>query len=403
MTTIQNMMRPLTRVLTIPFKGRPRAQKLKGQHRLDSLDTYNKPTSGTVQAVLGERKALHANIDRASRLGHVGAGLIFRLLDNHRQRLYQDRREADHAEFAVNAAVRRLDCMFPVAVPDAILFRAQTGREALFAALQPIDKAIVAICFMLVLILGAVGVEAFTLTIALRTQFQALSTGYDLGASLMPLRYGVIAALIFGHVLLHDHDDQGGFARGLLRRWRVIPIIAVIAGLALFMFTTTSSATGGDDGKVNISGIALGVVCAALFSISFLACNRLIGLLLPNLHLVFTGVAQRLKLAQVDRLLTTVDEGRASIKTLRREIGEREMPGALELKTATEAAAIVDQVAAEAHDHHASAEAIKDIELRPDDIVPASDTPLDALDKRQAYLKSLTVDHFLNILNQKEA
>lgn len=286
---------------------------------------------------------------------------------------------------------------------DVILLRAQTGREAMEAALQPFGRAIFIACFTLILILGAISVEAFTLSVAFKTQYQALSTGYDLGASLLPLRYGVIAALIFSHVLLHGNPGRDGSAHGFLGKLGVLPVIAVIVGLAVFMFTATATATGGEDGKPGITGWALGAVCACLFSISFLSCNRLISILLPALHTIFSGAAQRMKIAYVDRLLKTVDESSASLKTLRREIAEREAPGVLQRRAATEAASIVGKVASEAHDFHASAEAIKDVELRPDDTSPLSDTPVAALDKRQAYLKSLTVDYFVAVLANGEA
>ena len=79
--------------------------------------TKSPRNSTAIEAILEEKKAIHVDIDRASRLGHLANGLVFRLLGCHCRLLDQDRGEADRVVHLVDATIRQLRCMFPVAQP----------------------------------------------------------------------------------------------------------------------------------------------------------------------------------------------------------------------------------------------------------------------------------------------
>ena len=244
------------------------------------------------------------------------------------------------------------------------------------------------------------GIEMATITSALSTQYQELSTGENLGANLMPLRIGIGGVLLLSHVLLHKVPDEGtGPWRRRLSRIRYLPIAAIIGGMSLFMFTVAMQATGGDDGGSGLAGIGIGLVTASLFSISFLACTRLMGMLTPAVRQILDAGAQAAALATIERDIAEAERLHALSASLDAEIKESEKPDALKLKAAREAASRVGLVAAEAHAVHADRDAIDGVAIGPDDVVEGiSDAPPKALADRATYLKSMTVSFFLNLL-----
>lgn len=286
----------------------------------------------------------------------------------------------------------------------AIMSRVATGLKDMRANFEPLGKAYLTASTSFIGISAAFAIEMFTMTVALHAKYQALSNGEDLGSSLMHLRYGIAVALLLGHALLHDNPVQAShpFFR-VLQKARILPILAIMGGMAVFMFTATAQATGSDDGQVGLGGIALGVVCSALFSVSFLASNRLMGLFIPAARTILSGWAQRADVARIEREVKATDECLSQIKALKRSIAVQEAPGVLDRMAAEAAAAEVGKIAAEAHDEFASVDAVKDIALRPQDVVDLPDTPVEALKSRADYLKTLTVDHFLSILTKKDA
>lgn len=243
-------------------------------------------------------------------------------------------------------------------------------------------------------------IEMATLTSALSTQYQELSTGENLGASLMPLRIGIGGVLLLSHVLLHKTPDEGASPwRRHLSRIRYLPIAAIMGGMSLFMFTVAMTATGSDDGGSGLAGIGIGLVTASLFSISFLACTRLMGLLVPAVRQISEAGAQKAALVAIERDIAEAERLHAQSASLDAQIKEAEQPDALKLKAAREAASRVGMVAADAHAVHAYCDAMDGVEIAPDDVVEGiSDTPPEALADRALYLKSMTVAHFLNLL-----
>jgi hypothetical protein len=243
-------------------------------------------------------------------------------------------------------------------------------------------------------------IEMATLTSALSTQYQELSTGENLGANLMPLRVGIGGVLLLSHVLLHKVPDEGTSPwRRHLSRIRYLPIAAIIGGMSLFMFTVAMQATSGDDGGSGLAGVGIGLVTASLFSISFLACTRLMGILIPAVRQILEAGAQKAALAVIERDIAEAERLHALSASLVANIKEAEQPDALKLKAAREAASRVGLVAADAHAVHADREAIDGVEVGPDDVVEGiSDAPIKALGDRAIYLKSMTVAYFLNLL-----
>lgn len=284
----------------------------------------------------------------------------------------------------------------------AIVARAQAGYQAEENGIQPLGHAYFKAAMSGLGVVLACISEAAAITIALRAEYPALTTGQDLGSDMLSMRWSLIAGLLLGHAVLHDSTDASAHpGRRWLRKLRIIPIAAVIGGIALFQFTTAQ--TTGGDGQGGMGATALGLAMAGLFACSFMACNRLTGSLLRAVRMILDGWAQRGKLARIKAELDAASDCRSQIAALQADIADRDKPDALRWQAAEEAAMVVGQVAAEAHDHHVSREALGD-DVRIDDVVDLPDTPLSALDKRQAYLKSLDVAHFYTILvNRKEA
>lgn len=282
-----------------------------------------------------------------------------------------------------------------------IIARAQAGYQAQERAIQPLGHAYFKASVSALGMVMACASEAFAITISLHAQYPVLSSGEDLGSEMLSMRWSIVAGLLLGHAVLHDSPvPSASPVQRFIRKLRVAPILAVMGGIAMFQFATAQAAGG--DGQGGMGASALGLAMAGLFSCAFMASNRLASVLLPAIRSILTGRDERDKLARIAEELDAASACRAKIAALQCEIAHREAPDALRRTAAEEAAMVVGKVAAEAHDHHASREALGD-DIRPEDVVDLPDTPLPALDKRQAYLKSLNVAHFLNLLKQKEA
>lgn len=243
-------------------------------------------------------------------------------------------------------------------------------------------------------------IEMATLTSALSTHYQVLSDGTDLASSLMPLRIGIGGVLLLSHALLHKVPDEGTSRwRRRLSRIRYLPIVAVICGMSMFMFSVAMQATGGgDEGGSDLAGIGIGLVTASLFSISFLACTRLMAMFVAAMRQILEAGAQKAALAVIERDISEAQRLHALSASLDAEVKEAEKPDALKLKAAHEAASRVGLVAADAHAVSADREAIDGVAIGPDDVVEGiSDAPTKALADRATYLKSLTVGHFFNL------
>lgn len=289
----------------------------------------------------------------------------------------------------------------PLTLPYAgTMFRAAAGLEAARASIPSTRQAWLLAGSSLAGIGLGFAIEMATLTSTLSTQYQELSSGENLGASLMPLRLGIGGVLLLSHVLLHKVSDADASPwRRRLSRIRYIPIAAIMGGMALFMFSATMQATGGDDGGISPTGLGLGLVTASLFSVSFLACTKLMGMFIPAVRQILAAGAQKAQLVALEREIAQAEGLHAQSAALAAQISEAEQPDALKLRVAQEAASRVGMVAADAHAVHVDREAIDGVEIGPDDVVDGNpDAPLKALADRAAYLKTLTVAYFFNLL-----
>ncbi|MEQ6335665.1 hypothetical protein [Sphingobium sp. MK2] len=281
--------------------------------------------------------------------------------------------------------------------------RSQVGIEAARGKLLPLGHAYFKASVSAIGIVVACASEMFSMKVALSAQYGTLSDGTNLGEEMMSMRWGIVAALILSHALIHDNSEADGHpVRKALRKFGVLPIVALMGGMAAFMFVATAQTAGEGDGIGGIAGAGLGLACGALFSVSFLASNRLMGKLLPAIRTILSGRAERAEVESISHELAAADACYARIAVLQSSIAEREAPDVLRRKAAVEAADLIGQAAAQAHDAHASVESVGS-DIRPEDVVmDLPDTPLPALDRLQAYLKSLNVQFFLTLLKNKE-
>lgn len=288
----------------------------------------------------------------------------------------------------------------------AILARAEAGREAEWGKTQPLAFPYFRASASLLGIAVACATEFVSISIALHAQFPALSSGEDLGQAIMPLRYAMAVALPLGHIVLRSATERlGRPVERVINGIGLVPVLAILGGMAAFMFSATAQTTGGDDQELlaGLAGPALGIVCGALFSISFLASHVLSGKFLDALGTIMGGRAQRAKVLDIEREIRAADDYRTRLDAGREEVASKSDPDVLRRKAAMEAAGIVGRVAAEAHDLHISREIRGDVELGPDDTTEVPDMSSKVFDQRQRELKQYTTKFFLDQLTRKEA
>jgi hypothetical protein len=283
-----------------------------------------------------------------------------------------------------------------------IMSRAEAGLEVERTKLKPLgfEWLTTAVC--------AIGIalaclsEVYTLTISLKAKFPALSNGTDLGHEMMALRWGILVVLLLAHALMSERTLANGEPRrGWAHRLRLLPIVGILGGMAIFMSCSTAQVASGGSEHIDLAGYGLGAACGLLFTVSFLAAGVLLGKLTKAISALANGLAQRQDVASIARDIEAADECGTELTTLRREISAKSDPRVLQLKAATEAAGICGRRASDVHDVKVSREAIgKD--ARPQDTINLPDTPLPVLDQLQTYLKTLDVSFFLNLL-QKDA
>lgn len=279
-----------------------------------------------------------------------------------------------------------------------VLCRAQAGIEADRASIEPQGFIVANLLASASGVTIACASEAYSATAMFKAQWESLSDGTDLGHDMLPMRLCIVAALLLVHSFLHGNDDGASPLRRWLGQLRVVPVAALLGGMAVFGFAAISQATGGDDGQPGLAGLALGVACGALFAVSFLACNALMGKFLPTLRAFLTGWARRARVAGRTRDLAATDACRARVVGLRRDLAAK-TPEALRRRTAAEAASIVARVTADVTELRTSLDALPD-DLRPQDVTDGLPigVPRTALDKLHAYLAPLDFSFFLNLL-----
>ncbi len=294
---------------------------------------------------------------------------------------------------------------------DAILRRGHAAAEDTRAKLASMTMSyLIAVgCGLGILI--AACMEVFSATVGFRAAFPTLSDGTSLADAIMPMAYAIGFYMLLGSVLLSGIIARFGRGIGwLLDGLGLIAIVVMLLAIGLFMFSATFQTVGDGDGQdvftmlAGFSGPALGLMCASLFTVSFLAAHKLAALLLKRLEVITGGRAERAKLAALDKAIATVGDDQRRVESGRHSVAELAKPDALRWKAASEAGRIVGPVIAQAHELCASRNMMGDTELGPDDVsdIPElSPAALIQLEKLLADLKQYTTQHFFNLLKKE--
>ncbi len=294
---------------------------------------------------------------------------------------------------------------------DAIRRRVQTVAEQGRATKTHIglDATKAGACALLMI--GAAYGEIVSATIAINAAYPRLSDGTSTADAIMGVRYTLAFYALLGHVVIASLGVRSSaFVKKLLGLLGVAAILLMLFGMGLFSFAAVFQTIGGDDsgqpglwGRFgNMSGPALGMVCASTFTISFIAACSLASKLVAKLGVVFAGLVERARLADLDREIAATNALAAQKETLKRTIAEAEKPGALADHASAQVGRIVGNVTAEMHEAVITRRLHEGVELRDEDDAPLRDVPLPILTERLAKLEPYTPTYFRNLLLKKE-
>lgn len=288
----------------------------------------------------------------------------------------------------------------------AVLRHALAAKEAVKREAPPLGLPIFKLSVCAVMILAAAGAEIFSATIGFRTAFPALSDGSSMADAILPMRYGIAAYMLLGHIVLRGVADRiGGVVKWLFDGLGLIALLLMLVGMACFQFSGTYSVTGSPDEQGHVAGLAgpaLGILCGALFTVSFLAAHALAGKLIEQLPKVAEGWRIRRKLADDTRAIDTVQASHQRVAVREAVIADLSRPDALAERAAVQAAHEVGLVTAKAHELLVQRQLHGDATLTDDDDVPMRDVPVAALEKRYADLARHDFAHFFTLM-QKDA
>jgi len=293
---------------------------------------------------------------------------------------------------------------------DAILRRGHAAAEEARAKLATMTMSYLIAVGCVLGILAAACMEVFSATVGFRAAFPTLSDGTSLADAIMPMAYAIGFYMLLGSVLLSGLISRLGTGIAwLLDGLGLIAIVVMLLAIGLFMFSATFQTVGDGDGQgtfamlAGFSGPALGIMCASLFTVSFLAAHKLAAILLKRVEVIAAGRGERAKLADLDKANTTVVDDRRRVETSRHGVAELAKPDALRWKAASEAGRITGLVTAQAHELWASHKMMGGIELGPDDVSDIPELPpagLAQLEQLLADLKKYTTQHFFNLLKK---
>lgn len=293
---------------------------------------------------------------------------------------------------------------------DAKRHRAQETREAAWANLKPVALDWLKVAACIILIACAAYAEVISASIAINAAYPPMSDGSSPADAIMGLRYTLAFYGLLGHVLISC--ITGRLAIGinwLLGGVGITALCTLIFGFGLFSFAGAALTVGGDSEPSGLFGLlagmagpALGLVCASLFVVSFLAAHVLAGKLLAKLAEFSSAYAARAKVANLDRGISEVDAVAAQIEVERRIIDDLEKPGALVRKVVAVAARIADKVTAEAQEAVTTRKSLEGANLRDDEDAPLRDVPLSLIEQKLADLKQYTPAYFTKILTKED-
>jgi hypothetical protein len=295
-------------------------------------------------------------------------------------------------------------------IDDSARHRAQDKAEAERANLKPVAFDWLKAVACAILIACAAYAEVISATIAINAAYPPMSDGSSPADAIMGLRYTLAFYALLGHVLISS--ITGRLAIGinwLLGGVGIIALFVMLFGMGLFSFAGTALTVGGDSESTGLFGLlagmaspALGLVCASLFVISFLAAHVLAGKLLTKLAVLSSAYAARAKVANLDGGISEVDAVATQIEAERRVVDELEKPGALERKVVAKAACIVGKVTAEAQEAVTTRKSHEGADLRDDEDAPLRDVPLSLLEQKLADLKQYTPAYFTKTLTKED-
>ena len=293
---------------------------------------------------------------------------------------------------------------------DAILRRAHAVAEAARAKKLALFMSylIAVACGLGIVAAGCM--EVFSALTGFKAAFPTLSDGTSLADSIQPMAYAIGFYMLLGSVLLHGIMVRvGSGIAWVLDGLGLIALLAMLLAAGLFMFSATFQTVGDGDGQgvfgalAGFSGPALGIMCASLFTVSFLSAHKLAGMLLKRLDVIAVERAERAKLVDRDKAIITVVDDKRRVETSRHGVAELAKPDALRWKAASEAGRITGLVTAQAHELWASHKMMGGIELGPDDVSDIPELPpagLAQLEQLLADLKQYTTQHFFNLLKK---
>ena len=294
---------------------------------------------------------------------------------------------------------------------DAIRRRGSAAAEEFRAKLASMTMSYLIAVGCVIGILAAACMEVFSATVGFRAAFPTLSNGTSLADAIMPIAYAIGFYMLLGSVLLSGIIARFGTGIAwLLDGLGLIAIVVMLLAVGLFMFSATFQTVGDGDGQgvfgmlAGFSGPALGIMCASLFTVSFLAAHKLAAMLLKRLEVIAAGRAERATLADLDKAIAAVGDDKRRVETARHGVGELVKPDTLRWKAASEAGRIVGLVAAQAHALWGSQKMMVGVELGPDEVSDIPELPpagLAQLEQLVADLKQYTTRHFFNLLKKE--
>lgn len=292
----------------------------------------------------------------------------------------------------------------------AIRRRAQTVAEQLRSAINPIGLDAMKAGICIVLILAAAYGEIISATISISAAYPRLSDGTSTADAIMGVRYTLAFYALLGHVVIGSLGTRtSAGVKRLLGLLGVAAILMMLFGMGLFSFAAVFQTVDADSGQPgllgrfgNMTGTALGMVCASTFTISFIAACHLASKLVVKLGVIFPSLVERAKLANLDREIATANALTAQVETLERSIAEAEKPGVLARRASARVGSIVGNVTAEVQEAVTTRRLHEGVELGDDDDAPLRDVPLPILTERLTTLKAYSPAYFRNLLLKKE-
>lgn len=263
----------------------------------------------------------------------------------------------------------------------------------------------------LLVIVAGVTIEVSNFSLGLSQLFPTLSNGESVEAVTGPVRLGLGAALIMGHILLKQACDRcGPWLNRLLQMFGVLAVLLLMVGGMIFLAASIGLSGAEDTSSTGVSGDAaspaMGVILACLLPISLLACHAMSGVLLHSVRRILAAREHQQRIASSQGKIEKFDLLMKAIDAEDQIIGKMVEPGAMKQRAATEAAAKIgaftSQVSAivmekEIHDDAG------------DNVVIVSDLPdclklmkTERLKQLGSYLSGFTPFAIYNILNPVE-